>query len=80
MRLDEYVRAMGVEKFARLYGVTLRAAVSYRDRTRRPKAEVAQRIVERSPVTWEGIYAPWTKVKRQKKRIRTRPVEVRAAL
>ena len=47
-----------VRDFARKFGITERAALSYRDRARLPRPPLAQRIVEESPVTWEGIYAP----------------------
>ena len=58
MKLPEYIREMGIEAFAKRYNVTERAARAYQQRQRRPKPDVAQRIVDDSPVTWEGIYAP----------------------
>lgn len=58
MRLPEYIRQIGTKEFADKFGVTERAAVAYQQGTRRPRPEVAQRIVDGSPVTWEGIYSP----------------------
>lgn len=57
MELPEYIKLIGIRDFARKFGITERAALSYRERTRRPRQKLAQRIVDDSPVTWEGIYA-----------------------
>jgi hypothetical protein len=57
MELREYIKLIGVRDFARKFGITERAAIAYRQRARRPRPAVAQRIVDDSPVTWEGIYA-----------------------
>jgi hypothetical protein len=65
MELPEYIRLLGVRDFARKFGVTERSALAYRQRTRRPRPPVAQRIVDDSPVTWEGIYAPEFKPKKR---------------
>lgn len=58
MRLPDYIRQIGTREFADKFGVTERAAIAYQRGTRRPRPEVAQRIVDGSPVTWEGIYSP----------------------
>jgi hypothetical protein len=58
MRLPDYIDKIGTKEFAEKFGVTERAAISYRQGTRRPRPEIAQRIVDNSPVTWEGIYSP----------------------
>lgn len=58
MRLPDYIREIGTREFAQRFGVTERAAIAYQQGTRRPRPEVAQRIVDGSPVTWEGIYSP----------------------
>jgi hypothetical protein len=57
MELPEYIRLIGIRDFARKFDITPRAALAYRQRTRRPRPAVAQRIVDDSPVTWAGIYA-----------------------
>ena len=56
MRLQEYIKQVGPKTFAEKFGVTERAAISWQYGARRPRAEVAQKIVSGSPVTWEGIY------------------------
>jgi hypothetical protein len=56
MRLPEYIKQLGDRKFAKLVKVTPRTAASWRRMERRPKAEKAQEIVEKTPVTMEGIY------------------------
>lgn len=58
MKLPDYIRRIGTKEFAEKFGVTERAAIAYQDRTRRPRPEIAKRIVDNSPVTWEGIYSP----------------------
>jgi len=58
MKLPEYIESIGVKRFAEKFGVTERAALAYKQGTRRPRPKVAQRIVKGSAVTWEGIYAP----------------------
>jgi NADH:ubiquinone oxidoreductase subunit len=68
--LPDYIAEVGEQKFAQDYGVTVRAAQSYRFRARRPRREVARRIVEdkRNPLTWGSIldydlYEPPTRAK-----------------
>lgn len=58
MNLPDYIEKIGLKEFAEKFGITERAARAYKERRRRPRPEVAQRIVDNSPVTWEGIYAP----------------------
>ena len=58
MKLSDYIRQHGAKKFAAKFGVTERAALAWQYRTRLPRAEVAQKIVASTPVTYEGIYGP----------------------
>jgi hypothetical protein len=60
MNLPEYIEEIGVEAFAAKFGVTERAAVAWKYRARRPRREVAQKIVANSPVSWDGIYGSAT--------------------
>lgn len=55
--LPDYIAQMGDEKAARLFGVETRTAVSWRLRERMPRPRQAKVIVERSPVTMDGIYS-----------------------
>ena len=55
MKLSEYIRELGPAKFAKLYGVSQRAAQSWLYQQRTPKIDLAKRIVDSSPVTWDGI-------------------------
>jgi hypothetical protein len=57
MTLAEYIAKVGDEEFAKLFDVTPRAAMSWRLGDRLPRKETAKRIVQRTPVTWAGIYA-----------------------
>jgi hypothetical protein len=56
MRLPDYIRQVGPAKFAKAVGVKKRTALSWMYRTRYPQKPTAQKIVERTPVTMEGIY------------------------
>lgn len=56
MKLSDYIRTTGDKVFAKRFGVTERAAISWRLGERRPRPQIAQRIVDTTPVTWEGIY------------------------
>lgn len=56
MRLPDYIRQVGPAKFAKSIGVKKRTAISWMYLARYPKKETAQKIVERTPVTMEGIY------------------------
>lgn len=56
MTLKEYIESLGMEAFAERYGLTIRATAHYRWGTRKPKPDVARRIVEDSPLTWDDIY------------------------
>ena len=56
MRLPDYIRKVGVAKFAKALKVNKRTAESWMRMERRPRAEKAQEIVEKTPVTMEGIY------------------------
>lgn len=55
--LSDYIKQVGPKTFAKKFGITERAALSYQYKTRTPRAKLAQRIVEKSPVSWEGIYS-----------------------
>lgn len=58
MNLSEFIDAIGDEQAAKLFGITRRAAQSYRLGTRRPRPEVAQRMVDKSKgrLTHASIY------------------------
>lgn len=56
MKLAEYIEKVGVKKFAKQIGVRERTVWSWKYLDRRPRPETAQRIVEKTPVTMEGIY------------------------
>lgn len=56
MDLPAYIRKVGIKQFAERFDVTERAALSWQYGVRRPRHEIASRIVSGSPVTWEGIY------------------------
>ena len=56
MRLQDYIRQVGPAKFAKAVGVKKRTVISWMYLARYPKKETAQKIVERTPVTMEGIY------------------------
>lgn len=56
MKLSKYIEKVGDKVFAEQFSISERTAMSYRLHERMPKPELAQRIVERSPVTWAGIY------------------------
>jgi hypothetical protein len=57
MTLSDYVRQVGPDEFARKFGVSVRAAISYMYGDRCPKPQLANRIVKKTPVSWEGVYA-----------------------
>jgi hypothetical protein len=57
MTLSDYIREVGVPAFAKQFRVSKRAAESYMYGTRQPKPRLAARIVEKTPVNWEGVYA-----------------------
>lgn len=56
MRLPDYIQQVGVAKFAKAFRVKPRTVESWKRMERRPRPEKAQEIVEKSPVTMEGIY------------------------
>lgn len=56
MRLPDYIKEVGLDKFSKRVGVKKRTALSWQRMERRPRPAVAQRIIERTPVTMEGIY------------------------
>ena len=58
MDLPTYITQIGVEEFAKKFGIPPRTALAYQKQTRRPRPQLAQKIVDRTPVTWEGIYSP----------------------
>jgi len=57
MKLRDYIREVGAKQFASEIGVTERAALAWQYGARRPRNKIAQKIVAKTPVTWEGIYA-----------------------
>jgi DNA-binding transcriptional regulator YiaG len=56
MRLPDYIKQIGDVKFAKQFKVSKHTARSWRRMERRPRAGKAQEIVEKTPVTMEGIY------------------------
>jgi hypothetical protein len=56
MDITDYIKQVGVDEFAKRFGVTRRAAYAWKLKDRRPRRETAQEIVEKTPVTWDGIY------------------------
>ena len=66
MKIQDFIATIGDRAAAELFGISERAAESYRLGTRKPRPEVAQRIVEKTSgkVDWEGIYTPSTTAKR----------------
>ena len=56
MRLPDYIEQIGVKRFAQQFKVKPRTVESWKRMERRPRAEKAQEIVEKTPVTMEGIY------------------------
>ena len=63
MRLSDYIALIGDQKAAQLWQVSRRAVQSWRLGVRYPRPEIAARIVQTSPVTYEGIYGPGEQVK-----------------
>lgn len=57
MTLSDYIREIGIEKFAKRFGVTERAATAYMYGARRPRPELARVIVQKTPVDWDGVYS-----------------------
>jgi DNA-binding transcriptional regulator YiaG len=56
MRLPDYIRHVGADKFAKSLGVKKRTALSWQYKTRYPNRPTAKRIVEKHPMTMEDIY------------------------
>lgn len=63
MDFVEYLTKIGDAQAARLFGVEKRTAKSWRLLERRPRAEQAQMIVKKSPVTYASIYGARPKKK-----------------
>ena len=57
MNLQDYIRKIGPAEFAAKVGVSEAAARAWKYGHRVPSASFARRIVEHTPVTYEGIYA-----------------------
>ena len=55
-KLPDYIKQVGAAKFAKAIGVKKRTVLSWQYMTRYPNRAAAQKIVERTPVTMEGIY------------------------
>ncbi|HZP86620.1 MAG TPA: hypothetical protein VFB54_07345 [Burkholderiales bacterium] len=56
--LPAYIREIGPKVFAERFGIKERTAFAYMYGTRKPRSKLAAKIIEDSPVTWEGIYSP----------------------
>lgn len=60
MNLSLYISLVGDEAAAEMFGIRARTAMSYRLGERKPRPEVAQKIIDKTngKVDWQGIYAP----------------------
>lgn len=66
MSFRDYIKSVGIEKFAKRHGLSVRSTTAYYYGQRRPKPEVAMRIIKdearrarrsgHDPLTWEDIY------------------------
>jgi len=56
VNLVEFIEQQGDEACAALWNVKLRTVQSWRRGERTPRKELAKVIVDRSPVTYAGIY------------------------
>ena len=56
MTLTDYIKQVGVAEFCKQFKVPQRVAISYQYKARRPRPQLAEKIVSSTPVTWEGIY------------------------
>lgn len=56
MRLPDYIKQIGISRFAKQFKLKPRTVLSWQRMERRPRPGVAQKIVEKTPVTMEGIY------------------------
>jgi hypothetical protein len=56
MKLSDYIKSMGDEKFASVIGCSKHAARMWRLEERKPRPTWAQKIVKKTPVTMDGIY------------------------
>lgn len=56
MNLAEFIEQVGDPAAARLFGVEERTVASWRRGERTPRKETAKIIVDRSPVTYAGIF------------------------
>lgn len=60
MDLPTYIRTIGEQAAANLFGVSVFTIRSWRQRARYPRSDKAREIVEKTggKVTYEAIYAP----------------------
>jgi hypothetical protein len=56
MNLSQYIKKVGDAAFAAKFDVAERTAMSYRLKQRKPRPELASKIIAATPVTWGGIY------------------------
>lgn len=58
MNLKKYIELVGDSAAAEMFGITTRAAMSYRLGDRKPRPAVAERIVTKTKgkVSWKEIY------------------------
>lgn len=56
MNLPDYIRQTTPTAFAKQFGIEERVAVSYMYGARKPRPELAARIVAATPLKWEDIY------------------------
>lgn len=58
MNLRDYIASIGTRAFSEKFNFEIRTVESWRSGRRIPNRAAAARIVDNSPVTWEGIYRP----------------------
>ena len=56
MTLIEYIETVGDAAAAKVFGVKVRTAKSWRLGDRIPRPKIAKRIIRLAPLTYEGIY------------------------
>jgi hypothetical protein len=57
MTLSEYISEVGAPEFAKRFRISERSAYSYQQGVRKPRPKLAKKIVEGTPVGWDGVYA-----------------------
>lgn len=58
MNLKDYIASLGTRVFAERLNFEVRTVESWRSGRRTPNRAASAKIVDNTPVTWEGIYRP----------------------